>query len=488
MNKKTYSQILDDVARDGSLADLDLTPPIMAHVQKGKGVSMQPRIKVLVTTIVIVFVLAVLLVNVPAVAAAIQRWFGYIPGFGLVHNDQIRELVEPVSIIQGDITLIVEKAILSDEKVVISYRMLGIDDSRLDEKNFCPGQENAPVLRLPDGRDLELRGIGTSHGGGSYTGEITYLALPVKMEDATLVIKCMAYTSPEQVPQAWEIPLRFAAASSASLTVVPVLEAPATVAPADIPTTAAASTVTVSTAAFLEGLALKNVIPTQTGYILSGTITFVPPQGFTIDEYDGFLEDASITDSGGQTLQYGLAPGDISLPDSSTLPENTYAWACEVYGENIQWPLTMTVKSLAARGQRYPQAEFQFDTGPNPKPGQIWEVNQDVSLGPKTVHIVSIKRIDGQYGGLKGYEFTYAYDPTLAFGLDLKGHEMERMGGGGSGSPSETGTITGVLAYRDPVPSGLLTVLVNGEELAQLPGPWRVTWQAPVGLGSTPNP
>jgi hypothetical protein len=487
MNKKTYSQVLDDVARDGPYADLDLTPQIMAKVQKGKGVTMQPRIKALVTTIAIVLVLAVLLANVPGVAAAIQRWFGYIPGFGLVDDDQIRELAEPVSLSQGEITLTVEKAILNDEKVVISYRLLGVDDGRLNETNYCPGEENAPVLRLPDGSNLQLRGYGTSHGGGSYTGEITYLALPVKMEKASLIFKCMAYTSPEQVPQAWEIPLRFAAAS-ASLTVVPVLEAPATVAPADLPTAESLSTITAPTVAFRDGLVLKNVIPIQTGYIFSGTITFVPPQGYTIDEYDGYLEDAVITDAGGQTLQYGLAPGEVSLPDPSTLPENTYPWAAEVYGENIQWPLTMTVNSLAARGQRYPQAEFQFNTGPDPAPGQIWEVNQDVSLGPKTVHIVSIKRIDGQYGGLKGYEFTYVYDPTLAFGLDLQGHENERMGGGGSGTPSETGTMTGVLGYRDPVPSGLLTVLVDGEELAQLPGPWQVTWETPAGIGTTPTP
>jgi hypothetical protein len=477
MNKKTCPQVLDEVVRDDLHAERDLTPQIMAHIQKGKGVTMQPRIKVLVTTIVIVLVLAVLLVNVPAVTAAIQRWFGYIPGFGLVDDNQIRELAEPVSLSQGDITLTVEKAILSDEKVVIGYRLLGVDDSRLDENNFCPGQENAPELRLPDGRNLELRGYGTSHGGGSYTTEITYLALPVKMEEATLIIKCMTYTSPELVPQAWEIPLRFVAASSSSLTVVPVLEAPATVAPVTAPTVASR-----------DGLVLKNVIPTQTGYILSGTITFVPPQGYTIDEYDGYLEDVTITDANGQTLQYGLAPDDVNVPDQSSLPENTYPWAAEVYGENIQWPLTMTVKSLAARGQSFPQAEFKFDTGPDPKPGQVWEVNQDVPLGPKTVRIVSVKRIDGQYGGLKGYEFTYVYDPTLGFGLDLKGHENERMGGGGSGSPSETGMMTGVLAYRDPVPSGLLTVLVNGEELAQLPGPWQVTWQAPAGLGNTPTP
>jgi hypothetical protein len=477
MNKKTCPQVLDDVAHDGLHAGSDLTPQIMAHVQKGKGVTMQPRTKVFVTVIMTVLVLAVLLANVPGVAAAIQRWFGYIPGFGLVDDNQIRELAEPVSLSQGDITLKVEKAILSDEKVVIGYRLLGVDDSRLDENNFCPGQENAPELRLPDGRNLELRGYGTSHGGGSYTAEITYLALPVKMEEATLIIKCMTYTSPELVPQAWEIPLRFVAASSASLTVVPVLEGPATVAPVNAPTVASR-----------EGLVLNNIIPTQTGYILSGTITFVPPPGYTLDEYDGYLEDAALTDANGQVLQYGLPPAEVSIPDPSTLPENTHPWAAEVYGENIQWPLTMTVNSLAARGQSYPQAEFQFDTGADPQPDQVWEVNQEIPLGPKTLHIISIKRIDGQYGGLKGYEFTYVYDPTLAFGLDLKGHENERMGGGGSGSPSETGTMTGVLGYRDPVPSGLLTVLVNGEELAQLPGPWQVTWEIPAGIGTTPAP
>ena len=449
---------------------------------------MQPRIKVLVTTIVIVLVMVVLLVKVPAVTAAIQRWFGYIPGFGLVDDNQIRELAEPVSLSQGDITLTVEKAILSDEKVVISYRLDGIDDSRLDEKNFCPGQENAPALRLPDGRELELRGYGTSHGGGSYTAEITYLALPVKMEQATLIINCITYTSPAQVPQEWEVPLRFVAASSSSLTVVPVLEAPATVVPMEVPTSDSPSVTSGPKTGFLDGLELKNIIPTQTGYILSGTITFVPPQGYTINEYDGYLEDATITDANRQTLQYTLAPAEVSLPDPSTLPANTYPWAVEVFGENIQWPLTMTVNSLAARGQRYPQAEFQFDTGSDPQPGQVWEVNQEIPLGPKTLHIISIKRIDGQYGGLKGYEFTYVDDPTLAFGLDLKGHENERMGGGGSGSPSETGTMTSVLGYRDPVPSGLLTVLVNGEELAQLPGPWQVTWQAPEGIGTTPTP
>ena len=98
MNPKTTSQVLDDLARESVPVDLDLTPHIMAQVQKRKGVTMQPRIKVLVTIVLAVLVLAVGLANVPAVAAALQRWFGYIPGFGLVHDNQLRQLAEPVSV------------------------------------------------------------------------------------------------------------------------------------------------------------------------------------------------------------------------------------------------------------------------------------------------------------------------------------------------------------------------------------------------------
>ena len=88
MNKKTYSQILDDVAHDQLPADLDLAPQIMAQIQKGKSVTMKPRMKRFSIVIVTVLVMAVVLVNVPAVAAAIQRWFGYVPGIGLVREGQ----------------------------------------------------------------------------------------------------------------------------------------------------------------------------------------------------------------------------------------------------------------------------------------------------------------------------------------------------------------------------------------------------------------
>ena len=43
MMKKSYSQILDHVARDGLTANTDLAPRILARIQKGKSATMQPR-------------------------------------------------------------------------------------------------------------------------------------------------------------------------------------------------------------------------------------------------------------------------------------------------------------------------------------------------------------------------------------------------------------------------------------------------------------
>jgi hypothetical protein len=80
MMKKSYSQILDHVARDGLTANTDLAPRILARIQKGKSATMEPRRKVFATVFLILLVLVIGLVSVPSVRAAIQRWIGYAPG------------------------------------------------------------------------------------------------------------------------------------------------------------------------------------------------------------------------------------------------------------------------------------------------------------------------------------------------------------------------------------------------------------------------
>jgi len=50
------------------------------------------------------------------------------------------------------------------------------------------------------------------------------------------------------------------------------------------------------------------------------------------------------------------------------------------------------------------------------------------------------------------------------------------------------GTYSRNLAYSEPVPSGVLAVIMNGNELIKLPGPWQATWQAPAEAGHISTP
>jgi len=481
MNEKTYSQVLNDVALDGVPSDLNLAPQIIVRVQKGKSATMQLRKRM----IVILLVLMMVLMTATAVAATVQHWFGYVPGFGLIRNGQLRELAEPVSISQNGFTLKVEKAILSSEKTLVMYSLEGIPADMQTNTPTCNEVNAEQVMRLPNGHQLEIDGFAISD---VYEAEAIFAPIPADVNDATLIINCINNTSLEQVPQHWEAQLHFVAASSA-LTVVPALEVPPTVVPAlEVPSTVGLPLT--MTPQSQDGLiTLKTIIPIQDGYILSGTMVVTPPAGAKIEiDYSGFLENTTITDASGQVLSASAAPGEFtnSMLQSAKPEDAANYWDCQIHGKNIQWPLTMTIHSLIARDPLLLQAEFQIDVGPNPKVGQVWKLNKDVPLGTKTARIVSVEYIDGMHGlSLSGYEFTLADDPTLDFWLAIKDAPLRLSGGGAS---NENGTHSLVLAYSEPVPTGVLTVIVSGNELIQLAGPWQVTWQEPVAAGSTSTP
>jgi hypothetical protein len=132
MNKKTYSQILDDVARDHMAANTDLAPRILAQIQKGRSAKMNPRMKVFTAVIVALLVIAVVLMNVPAVRAAIQSWFGYVSGIGLVGAGQIRVLAEPVSVTRDGITLSIEQVLVDPNQTTVMCSVDGLTGEMLD--------------------------------------------------------------------------------------------------------------------------------------------------------------------------------------------------------------------------------------------------------------------------------------------------------------------------------------------------------------------
>ena len=161
MKQKSYSQILDHVARDQMAANTDLAPRILARIQKGKSAKMNPRLKVFAAVVVALLVIGILLMNVPAVRAAIQSWFGYVPGIGLVSEGQIRVLAEPVSVTRDGITLSIEHVLVDSTQTTVVYSVDGLAMEMLDnqpnwnspvviqtQRCICPRMSFYPPTRL----------------------------------------------------------------------------------------------------------------------------------------------------------------------------------------------------------------------------------------------------------------------------------------------------------------------------------------------------
>jgi len=466
MKKEEYSQILVEVAKDQIPEGLDLAPQILSRIEKGKGKNMQRRMKTLIPAAVILLGLAMVTITVPAVANTLRRWIGYVPGFGLVNDASLRRLAEPVSVTKEKVTLTVEQVTASSNKTLVKYSLKGLPDVGMPGQDLCQGEEGIQVLRLPDGNELLLLGSLRGMTDESYTFEDTFEPVPADVWQMTLVLKCVSNTNPVLLTQNWEIPLQFASAPQVEINMAPVLEVTPNLEP-----------VSTKESASLPGLELTRIIPVEKGYILSGTLDVTPPEGLTVQEQDGFLEDMSIADANGQVVTYSPAPDDVMWELLGGAPTNTIIWACQIESAGLAWPLTLSVNSVNAITTAYPPASIQFDTGANPQGGQVWEINQDVALGPKTVHLVSIKMLDGEHG-LKGYEFTFIYDPTTDVSPQIEGYSA--MGGGGGGSDVTGETFTIARAFPTGMPTGLLTVILTGNGVEQIQGPWQVEVSVPV--------
>src|SRR5689334_5918471 len=235
MNRKSYSHILDHVARDGLHENTDLAPRIMAQIQKGKSTTMQPRtsearrgaavrMKVFVTAFLILLVLAILLASVPSVRAAIQRWVGYVPGIGLISEGQIRVLAEPVSVERDGITLRVEQVLVDSNQTAVVYSVEGLTADMLDSNPIgdTPGCYKDAVLRFGEDGYSSTNLVGTSWMTG-YEHKTTYPAIPSTVDEVTLVMPCVRSALPGKAPENWELSFHLIPAPP-DMTAFPVIE------------------------------------------------------------------------------------------------------------------------------------------------------------------------------------------------------------------------------------------------------------------------
>lgn len=383
--------------------------------------------------LIAIVVLALLLLT--GVVYAVGSLMGYIPGVGFVDlSVPLRVLAEPVTVERGGIQVTVKQVVLSADATFISYQM-AIEGDAED----CWA---SPRLQLGDGRVLDefLGGI----AGYPYEGDITFAPLPQDVNDAILLFDC--------TQENLEIRLHFVPAPL-DMPIAPIIELAT---PSGPPQNA---------------LVLEKVIETENSYILFGRFYSVGfPEGVVaIGEGMDWGGTKTITYANGQRIPCGYPDGDISL----TGEIDYFPWVCETKGKEHAWPLTITFNDIRAEVVNV-QAEFNFDTGPNPQLelGQKWIVDQDIAIKGYSIHMDYIQRIS------TGYLVKFANDSDMiSVGLEIVNAENPgSMFLGGSSSWEGNEGISYSLQYEGEVPSGKMTIRFN-ELTVNIQGKWQLQWQ-----------
>ena len=414
--------------------------------------------------------LAVFLVFGPQnVYAAIMRFFGYLPGVGVVdQNTPIRVLSEPVAITREDITLTVLDAYLTDKKTILSYSIDNIPYSALSHDENIAGCTEPGSLLLPDGTTLKI----ISGWGSQGQSNNTYAPIPNDIDEARFMLSCLPGTLPGKAPENWEVPLLFKPAPP-ELTIAPVVDI-ATATPQ------VSDEVTIETqpaSANLYGIeiGLDQAIRLSDGYYLIGhtqwadnRIAAVYPGGWAMKAFDSANQEVPL-----EPVNYHEAGLDGLQPDQ---------WVYKIYGETFNGPLTLRMTVV---GVEFVQpvscdldpSQYGFN-GSDSQPDTIREITPislDIpGIQAEIVHLKSMRQ-----GMLAGFELGISSDPQLkSLGFSLVSEVTGGRGssGGGSNRDEQTGLVQSYV-----LSDGQMSYpLVLSAQSASFSGLWETGWTPPV--------
>ena len=396
-------------------------------------------------------IVSTLIIGPQRVYASFMKLLGYIPGVGVVDTSApIRVLAEPVSVTRDGVTVTVTSATLTREKTQIVYRIFGVPSSAYPDREDVMGCVKREYLRLKDGTQLAQINYG-------------YEPIPANVNEAVFVIPCIANTLPGKIPENWELPLRFNPAPP-DMTVMPVIE----LSPSPkVNLTPGVPMDSTSEAPVDSSVTVNKVVETSDGYILIGQFQPHSKSGESFQQ-TGALK---IQDANGMNVSYAL-PLDLNEEiNQGAAGMPGVGWAAQFKAAGLVYPLTISfsgVKLIPANPDA--SVEFNFDAGPNPQPGQVWNLNQNIQLAGRTLVLVSITA-----DSREGYSFKFKV-PSDVYSARVQIAGFAPNGGGGGGGGGLTnGEFHTSLSFPS-LPTGMLTVTVSDLVLIGNAITWQGQW------------
>jgi len=474
MKPSDTSRILDAIAADFIPAETTLLPRIVARFER-KTFMQTLRSR---PALLILFVLLALSL-LGGVAYAIGHLSGYIPGVGLVNQDQgLRILREPVSSTSSDhVTSSVRQLVADATHTFITYAVRGLSPRTA----LSPICTEVPVLQLPDGRKLELLGGGAyemeSINGEalSYETSYTYPPIPAGVKTISFLSPCgqppltlelVAAPAGFATP-AVEIGATFEASNPAFASATPAPPMFATDTPGPTATLPPDFPATPTRVPHGSGLYLEKVVELDKSYILVGNFTDAGDlPGAFVGVPVGETLQVKITDANGQPVQY--------QPRMDIQPNINWGgvsyWAYEI-AKPIHAPLTITLDSISI--DNTDELRFPLDLGASPQSGQKWTLDRAVKLGGYDLTLDDITaRKDGYTLHLHSAP---GVPEGLSFGFDFVPGIVTNQSGTQDKRPDGFYYEQSMLFEAAP-PSGNQIFSLTLFQTPDLPGPWTLTW------------
>ncbi len=389
-------------------------------------------------------IMTTLIIGPNKVYAEMRRLLGYIPGVGLVEDGSpIRVLAETVEQTRDGVTITVTSAVLSSDRTHLEYRVFGVPRSANPTDENVTGCITNEYLLLPDGTRLERMN--------------DFPAVPADVNEAVLVIPCIANTLPGTVPENWEFKLRFVPAPP-DMTVMPVIETSPTVAPTAMSVYEAQPTA----AAVDESVSVTRVIETETGYILVGEFKPVKQEG----EFIQTVGMPVITDANGINV-----PLKMNLDAMNSIDAGPDGWVFEIDASGVSFPIAITFNGVSiSQPDLGASVDIPFDFGGNVVPGQEWKPDLKFDLAG---HAITLTGISSDTQG--GYSFNLLVDPSV-YGLSVQIKDQTPNGGGGGGGGGLTdGKFSTSLSFTQR-PTGNQTLVFSKLTVISDPLSWSGTW------------
>jgi len=460
MNPKDPSIVLDEIAGEKVTQNLNLTPGVMARIQKEKQKNMKNKLVLRVTGAAIVLVLVIVLLGVPGVASALQRLFGYLPEVGVVEMDApLRVLANPVSSVSGSYSISVEQAVLDTNRTVLDYKISGVFpvwDDPADRPALC---QQSPFLKLPDGTRMDpSRQEGGSTPDG-YQWKDVYPPMPSGENKALLVLPCLDMLPVGAGPLNWEVPLEFTAAPS-DITVYPVTV---------VPTTQSAAQVTQPEVQPAVGgmlFTLEGWSNLDAGIYLQTRLAWVNDGSFMSVQV--FPDSIKMHDSSGLPIPFQVVDPFMPIGQASDL-----SVGINLQTEAIANPGSVTIVLDYVGLTQASDTTVNIDVGANPQPGQTWQLDEELNVGGYSIKLTGAEFIQNAPGDPTMLLLTLAADPEV---LSVTAMDLDHPILGTSGSPNSQFTpFRAGWTYQGGFPQGVIQVHFTTITIRHT-GPWTIEW------------